>query len=437
MIIQSVSDLQRIQNKLENEVSYMTPIFVDQHLHPCLNELSSLHILFDDSEYACIPFNHPDGIPLSIDITNAKKIVTLYKREILHAFPTVNQDKIDDVASILHLNAQTIPEVREYYTPNIQRTLQQFQFKNLHLSVPLMVWMEYAHKLLGYVRDTYRKEIPQAYKFINNTVIPTLATIERCGMHVDYNLLQEHFGNDSRRYTKNYMVHTEYNPYTSTGRPSNKYGGINFAALNKTDGSRKVFDSRFGEDGVLIQLDYEAFHLRLVGNQLQYKMPSTSVHTYLAEQYYGTSTITTEQYEKSKQRTFALMYGMHDDVGGVEFFHKVKDYTNQLWEVYQELGFVVGSYNKKITVDTPTPNKVFNYTVQWMETAEAMTRISSVCEFLRDSLTKPILYTYDALLLDLHRSETSLLPRIKHLMEVGVYPTRMYKGKNYNELISM
>ena len=131
------------------------------------------------------------------------------------------------------------------------------------------------------------------------------------------------------------------------------------------------------------------------------------------------------------------MYGMHDDVGGVEFFHKVKDYTNQLWEVYQELGFVVGSYNKKITVDTPTPNKVFNYTVQWMETAEAMTRISSVCEFLRDSLTKPILYTYDALLLDLHRSETSLLPRIKHLMEMDVYPTRMYKGKNYNELISM
>ena len=95
------------------------------------------------------------------------------------------------------------------------------------------------------------------------------------------------------------------------------------------------------------------------------------------------------------------------------------------------------AYNKKITVDTPTPNKVFNYTVQWMETAEAMTRISSVCEFLRESLTKPILYTYDALLLDLHRSETSLLPRIKHLMEMDVYPTRMYKGKNYNELISM
>jgi hypothetical protein len=72
-----------------------------------------------------------------------------------------------------------------------------------------------------------------------------------------------------------------------------------------------------------------------------------------------------------------------------------------------------------------------------METAEAMTRISAVCDFLKDSLTKPILYTYDALLLDLHRSETALLPRIRYLMEGDTYPTRMYKGKTYDELISL
>jgi hypothetical protein len=437
MIVQSGYDLERVQRKLENEVSYVTPIFVDQHLHPCLNELSSLHILFDDNEYVCIPFNHPDGIPLTIDVTNAKKIVTLYKREILHAFPELNQTKVEDAATILHLASETIPEVREYYTPTIQRTLQQFKFKNLHLSVPLVVWMEYAHKLLAYVRDTYKKERPIAYKFISDTVIPTLTTIEQSGMHINPTLIQEHFGEEIRRYHKNHMIHTVYNPYTSTGRPSNKHGGINFAALNKTDGVRKIFDSRFGDDGLLIQLDYEAFHLRLVANQLQYKLPSTSVHTYLAEQYYGTKDITTEQYEKSKQRTFALMYGMQDDDGNVEFFRKVKNYTNDLWEVYEDLGFVVGSYNKRVMVDNPTPNKVFNYTVQWMETAEAMTRISAVCDFLKDSLTKPILYTYDALLLDLHRSETALLPRIRYLMEGDTYPTRMYKGKTYDELISL
>ena len=131
MIVQTVTDIERIQKKMENEVSYVAPIFVDQHLHPTVNELSSLHILFDDNEYVCIPFNHPDGIPLNIDVTNAKKMVTLYKRELLHAFPKLDTSRVDDVAAMLHLSSTNIPEIREYYTPSIQRTLQQFQFKNL------------------------------------------------------------------------------------------------------------------------------------------------------------------------------------------------------------------------------------------------------------------------------------------------------------------
>lgn len=434
MIVQSVTELQKIKNKLEYETAYIIPVFSDQHLHPVVNKLSSLHILFDDSEYVCIPINHPDGIPLDIDITNSRKLVTLYKRELLHAYPELDQSRIDDVATMLHLSANTIPEIREYYTPTIQRTLQQFQFKNLHLSVPLVVWMEYAHNLLGYIRDKYRIQKPNGYEFVNNTVIPTLTTIEQSGIHVDFPVFKEHF-QKSVNSVKNMMTYTEYNPYTSTGRPSNKFAGINFAALNKNTGVRSAFDSRYGDDGLLIQLDYEAFHLRLVANQLKYELPATSVHKYLAEQYYNCSNITDEQYEASKARTFAIMYGMNEDVGNVEFFKNVRKYTEHLWEVYQDLGFVVSKTGKKIIVDDPSPNKVFNYMVQWMETEEAMTRISNVCELLNGMLTKPVLYTYDALLLDLHRSEAALLPRIRKLLENDMYPTRVYKGKNYENLI--
>jgi len=434
MVIQSVTELERIQKKMENEVSYVAPIFMDQHLHPAVNRLSSVHILFTDGEYACVPINHPDGIPMTLDVTNAKQLVTLYKREMLHAYPTLNPTNVEDVASILQLSQDTIPEIREYYTPNIQRTLQQFQFKNLHLSIPLVVWMEYARKLLHFVQDKYTTAIPAGYEFVNNVVIPTLTTIETSGLHIDVPVFTEHFS-DSSRYVKNMMMHTEYNPYTSTGRPSNKYGGINFAALNKTDGSRAAFNSRFGADGVLIQFDYEAFHPRLVANQIGYTLPISSVHTYLAEQYYNSTNITPDQYETSKQRTFAVMYGMHEDVGNVEFFYEVKKYTAHLWEIYQTLGYVVSNTGKKIIVDNPSPNKVFNYAVQWMETEIALSRVHSVCEFLNASLTKPILYTYDALLLDVHRSEAAILPRIRQLLEDGGYPTRMYTGTEYNRLI--
>jgi hypothetical protein len=434
MVIESVTDIQRIKNKLENEVAYAVPIFADQHLHSVYNQLSSLHILFDDNEYVCIPINHPDGSKIDIDISNAYKIVTLYKKEILHAYPSINQYNVYDIASHLHLKSDKVPEVREYYTPYIQRSLQQFQFRNLHLTVPLVVWMEYAHNLLGYIRDKYKTDTPSGFDFVNNTIIPTLTTIEQSGLYVDVDLLKKYFQN-SLRYVNNNLIYTGYNPYTSTGRPSNKFGGVNFAALNKTTGIREVFTSRYGDDGLLIQLDYEAFHLRLVANQLKYTLPETSVHKYLAEQYYNTPNITDEQYEASKARTFAIMYGMNEDVGNVEFFKKVRKYTEELWEVYRDTGYVVSKMGRKIIIEDPSPNKVFNYMVQCMETEEALTRVSSVCELLENKLTKPILYTYDALLLDLHRSETALLPRIKYLMETDVYPTRMYKGKNYNELI--
>ena len=51
--------------------------------------------------------------------------------------------------------------------------------------------------------------------------------------------------------TKDGLVYSEYNPYTTTGRPSNRFGGTNFAALNKTDGSREKYISRF-DGGMLV-----------------------------------------------------------------------------------------------------------------------------------------------------------------------------------------
>lgn len=432
MLVQSVTELQHVQHRINTETSFVMPIFVDQHAHPSTNTLSSLHILID-TDYYCIPINHPDAISMNVTLDTAYDVVTLYKREILHSFK-IPQERVHDLATILQLSRKVVPEVREYYTPIITRMMQQFQFKNLHLSVPLMVWMNYGQRITQFLRESFYTEIPDAYDFVSNTIIPTLTTIEKSGIYVDTNVLYKHYP-DVKKYVINNTVYSEYNPYTVTGRPSNKYGGINFAALNKHDGIRSAFTSRHGEDGLLIQLDYEAFHLRLVGAQINYTLPNSSVHTYLAQQYYGKQEVTPEEYEQSKARTFALMYGMTDDFGGVEFFHKVRKYSDILWQSYKTNGYIKTKTGKRIVVDDPSQNKVFNYLVQWLETEEAMSRVSNVCNLLTDKLTKPILYTYDALLLDLHRSETALLPRIKYLMEEGGFPTRMYKGKNYDELI--
>ena len=57
------------------------------------------------------------------------------------------------------------------------------------------------------------------------------------------------------------IEYTQYNLFTSTGRPSNTFNGINYAALNKEDGSRNRFISRF-ENGMLVEFDFDAYLLQ-------------------------------------------------------------------------------------------------------------------------------------------------------------------------------
>ena len=42
---------------------------------------------------------------------------------------------------------------------------------------------------------------------------------------------------------------------------NNRFGGINFEP--KSDGTRKKYISRYGDKGCMIEMDYDAYHLRL------------------------------------------------------------------------------------------------------------------------------------------------------------------------------
>jgi DNA polymerase I-like protein with 3'-5' exonuclease and polymerase domains len=262
-------------------------------------------------------------------------------------------------------------------------------------------------------------EQTSAFEFINQITIPTLTKIEQAGLWT----------------TDNQFVYSDYNIYTSTGRPSNAFGGINFAALNKNDGTREKFVSRFGENGTLVQFDYEAFHLRLAADLVGYQLPDSSVHTFLAQQYYGTDEVTEEQYEESKARTFGLMYGYSDDTGGVEFFQKLKEYSSDLWEKYRQNGFVLSGTGRKVMVVDPTSNKVFNYMMQLTETEEAIARVSNVCKYLESFTSKVILYTYDAILLDVPNDELDIMENVADILSKGGYPVRQYRGTNYDNLL--
>ncbi len=418
MVITNLDDITKLTNRLQRETAYVYPVAVDAFLHPVQNKVSSLHFRFEDGTFYTVSVNHPDAPNFGVDLSRAYKLVTLYQKELRHLTNAVN---VIDLATMLHLNNDVIPLYREFYTMGIHQIKNQFKFKNLHYSIPLTSWVETAEAFLQYCQHLYKRyestELASAFQFINQVTIPTLTSIEKSGLQ-----------------TADGRVYSDYNIYTSTGRPSNAFGGINFAALNKNDGSREKFISRFGENGTLVQFDYEAFHLRLAGKLMNYYLPSLPIHTYLAQQYYGLYIITKEQYEESKARTFALMYGQSDDTGGVEFFQKIKEYSSKLWDEYRQNGFVLSGTGRKVMVADPSKNKVFNYMMQLTETEEAISRVENVCRFFGTMESKVVLYTYDAILLDVHNDELDSMDNISKLLSAGGYPVRQYRGHNYNEL---
>lgn len=231
---------------------------------------------------------------------------------------------------------------------------------------------------------------------------------------------------------------TRYNPFTRTGRPSNSNKGINYAALNKEDGSRDRFISRF-PGGILADFDFDAYHLRLICNLIDYKPPTESFHKHLGEIYFDTKSITPDQYEESKKITFRILYGgVPKELESVPYFSAVKDYIDSQWISFKDKGYIETPIFKrklwKKNFDKMNSQKLFNYMIQAYETEMNATKLKELFELLDGKDSKMILYTYDSFLFDISPNDGK--PLIKDIQKVLEYPTSVHIGKNYGNMMN-
>lgn len=300
-------------------------------------------------------------------------------------------------------------------------------FEELNDCVPLMKWYELLKTLPSL---TLRNDVNKKY----SSAIQTLGRLEGAGVKVDREKFIDSFNFSEQYIKKGDIVFTQYNPYTITGRPSNRHLGVNYSALNKSDGSREAFVSRF-PNGVLLQFDYESYHLRLIAKLIGYGLPTnTTAHQYFAD-IYGTD------YETAKGITFRYLYGGLDDTAkGIPFFQKVDEWLQSEYQKFIISGrLTTPLYKREIhfsKIEGATEQKVFNYLLQALETEVNYMKISQIYDKLGSRMSRPILYTYDALLFDVHPVERDEVIRIvKEVMEVGGFPVRIYEGTNYSDLV--
>jgi hypothetical protein len=292
--------------------------------------------------------------------------------------------------------------------------------------IPLMKWYELLKSIPeGFeIKDWYRKY---------SDSISLLGKVEGAGVAVEETNFIDRFSFDYR-YINESRVHTQYNPYTITGRPSNRHLNVNYSALPKGDGSRGTIISRW-TFGSLIGFDYESYHIRLIAGLIGYKFPTgISAHQYLAN-HYGCD------YETAKGLTFKYLYGGLDDFARrIPFFQKVDSYIESLYQRYVISGkLTTPLFKREIQhnrIESPNQQKIFNYLLQALETEINYMKMVEMLEFMNGMKSKIILYTYDAFVIDTHPNERDeVLGNIKIIMEKGGFPVKVEEGKNYDNLI--
>ena len=421
----------------------------DDENHSYNNTISLIFIKFvADDEYWCLPINHNEVItvPAALDAfksalekSNAVKLVN-NKKDVIHLigkdFGFVDLGVIEylETGDILD---ETPPETNAhvFIKNNFRGVL------NVNRSVPL-----YKHASLfknSHVADKFSLKYlnEDGFKFVNDMMTNCFAELESIGMTIDVEKFVGVFGPEQKKHIKNDTVYSQYNLFTSTGRPSNRFGGVNYAALNKTDGSRNSFISRHGDDGMLVMMDYNAFHPRLVARLINYPMSSdVNPYEYLARYYFNKPHADEEDIAVSKGLTFHQMYGGIDDRWMyIPYFKKAQEYIDHRWKFFEQNGYIeTPVFKRKIRdchIENPTPNKLFNYILQAYETEMAVNTLKQLLGYCADRKTKPILYTYDSILFDAHRGDKlDIIKELKNIMEADDLPVKVYIGKNYADM---
>jgi len=417
VIIEKNNQLDDFLLENQNKDCFIIPILSDVNLHPLQNSLSAIYVKIVDGEERILCFNHGETLKL-----NSKKLLDLDKlgRKFVRDKKQLNHIvKLNDVVDVnlQYYMSKNKPLEWEELSTNTHDYFHRvmWKMKNTNRIIPILKHLELCREQVMMLEKHYKLPIHEAY---NNEIIENLSFIESSGLRKDDD-----------------MVFSEYNLFTSTGRPSNRFGGINFAALNKKDESRKPYTSRF-QDGILVEFDYDAYHLRLIGHILDYQFPKGSVHEHMSE-FYGDV-----DYETSKSTSFQYLYGRipQQVIDTNPFFSRVNKYINEIWGEFKREDFVKSNiYNKRIykkNLSAMNRNKLFNYMIQLLETENNMKVMTQLIPFLKDKQSKLILYSYDSFLFDFKLTDgLDFLKSVKQILEQdGVFPTKSSKGLNYHEM---
>jgi len=406
---------------------YIRIIPMNDEYHSALTSPCLIYFRTFEGKGYVFPINHSEAFKLDFNKvikwieSKYEKIYTINKKECLYYF---DSPKLIDIP---------------YDTPNYSRFRESIYHKYSYLPfcnslVPISKHYETEEEIFSEIREKLPIEVNEFY---NDTFPKVFKLIEEQGLRIHTDYFNKYFKyNEKEWFIHGETVHTKYNLYNLTTRPTNSFNGVNFAALNKNDGSRTAF---IPKNDLFFEFDYDAYHVRILANLIRFPLDRKSVHNQLGKMYFNKEELTDEEYAKSKELTFKQLYGgVFKEYREIPFFKAMNEYVEKLWELFnatEELELVGGKILKKEQIQNPTPNKILNYIIQSAETYNNVISVKKVIEYLENKQSKVILYTYDSFLIDYSSADgKEVLKEIKKLLENDKYVVKVAYGNNYNSL---
>ena len=414
-LIESEDQIKRFFQSSYKE-AFVEIIPYNDTVHPTQNQVCAVYIRpLVSTKGFMLPITHSETIDVSID--NIKHILSKYdalyvrdKKEFLHYFPLKT---LYDITLGSHTYIRETTQTHSYFYSKMGDK------KDLNRIIPIVKHYEYCENLFNDLKDKINEPINEFYNTYASVVFNA---VERSGIRIDREKFQSHFHDVDGEY-----VYTQFNFKTLTGRPSNKFKGVNYAAIPKDDGSRGSF---IASNDCLLELDIGAYHPTLLAKLVDYDFGDKDIHSAFAEMY-GVD------YQKAKELTFKQLYGgVFDKYKNLEFFRKVQIYTDDLWDTFQYQGYIECPISKKIfyrnELSDMKPQKLLNYLLQNLETSYNIRILWEIFKTLNGANTKLILYTYDSFLFDLDRSERVKMVEILNIFKDYKLNIKFNYGDTYN-----
>tara|TARA_B100000686_G_scaffold355395_1_gene474775 strand:+ start:17866 stop:19170 length:1305 start_codon:yes stop_codon:yes gene_type:complete len=395
----------------------------DNRNHPAESKSIAVSIYYEGKTYDII-FDHSESFSSDLDIKLLSSIKRFWVddvKEFYHITGLCNgyDVRLYNYLETLDYNVLDEPEVFKHIYENT------FSLRKANKIIPVVKVLEYCHDRLDEIIKNIPKSITKSYVRYNRALYE-FAKLESSGIKIIPNSFGTVFMNG--------YGYTNYNIFTATGRPSNTFRGVNFGALNKHDNTRNNIVSRF-DKGLLVEFDYDAYHLRLLAEILNFDVPmDQSLHQYFADEIYKTT------YDESKKISWQILYGnIQVSEKDNPFFYKVEKMADVLYGYFtNNKHFKSHIYKRQFVSDQisdPNKKKVLNYFIQSYETEKNIEIITKINKYLEDRNTRMMLYTYDSFLFDLDRKEgLKTVLQIKEILQDNKYPVKVKAGLNYGSL---